>query len=267
MQRLIFIALIIVFCVSFKGLGDTETQQKSFWEAGPELFQSTYKEPGLMKQDGLMWGIFGSYTYRQQLVFKLEGSYSAAKMHYTGATWGGTPITDNKVHDFMWEFRGLTGNERMFHNVTTYTGLGYRYLNDNSSASGSYERESNYYYIPLGVEINNILNANEKRDWIVGAILEYDLFIGGKQISHLSDADPGFNDISNVQDGGYGYRLSLKLRKKSEQVDFVIEPFIRYWSIKESDSVPLNYYGTFCGYGVEPKNNTRELGIIFGLNF
>jgi len=267
MQRLLFIGLIVIFCLTFAGAGDTETQQKSFWELEPELFQATYKEPGVMKQDGVMLGIFGSYTYHHNLIFKLEGSYSAASMHYTGADWAGNPLTDNKVHDFMWEFRGLIGNERVLHKVTTYTGIGYRYLNDNSSTAGSYERESNYYYLPLGVEINNILNTGNKKDWIVEAILEYDFFMGGKQISHLSDADPGLNDISNIQDNGYGYRISLKLQKKTEHADFVIEPFLRYWNIRESEIAELNYYGAFYSYGVEPKNNTTELGVMFGWKF
>ena len=69
--------------------------------------------------------------------------------------------------------------------------------------------------------------------------------------------------MDNRQERGYGARASIKLQKKSDKIDFIIEPFIRYWDIGQSA------LGNVAGLGsvVEPKNYTIEAGIQFVLVF
>jgi hypothetical protein len=247
-----------------------EPAQKPVWEVGVEASSITYEEPGVMEQKGSMLGLFGSYTSYQNPMFRIEGRYSSGTVDYDGATQDGDPLTINNIADYILELRGMVGTElgkRALGNqenktkLYLYGGLGYRYLNDDMSVSdGGYERESNYLYLPIGIE-----TAHNFDNWALGATLEYDIFLIGEQISHFSDIDPGFNDLINEQTKGFGYRYSIKLHSKDEGV--VIETFVRYWDIRKSDKAAITYYGKYADYGYEPKNNSMEIGFRLGLRF
>ncbi|MDO8722670.1 MAG: hypothetical protein Q7J31_10670, partial [Syntrophales bacterium] len=165
------------------------------------------------------------------------------------------------------EIRGLGGYGFPILKATTikpYLGIGYRYLNDDMSGrytstnAFGYERESTYIYSPIGIEVITTL----KNGWSVGAMLEYDYFWEGTQKSHLG-WQPGYYDIENDQEKGYGLRGSVEFRKKGEKLDFLIEPFIRYWNIEDS-KITTDPGGTSWK---EPKNNSTEFGIKFAVKF
>ena len=168
----------------------------------------------------------------------------------------------------MLEFRGLGGYDLLTSKsitITPYTGIGYRYLNDNAHKKyfGGYEREANYIYSPIGMEF--IIDFGT--GWSLREITEYDLFWRGEQKSHLSNVDPGLNDASNRQNKGFGFRGSLTLQKKGKTVDVEVGPFIRYWNIKESKTDILTYYGTPVDYVIEPKNKSTEIGVFCAIKF
>jgi len=242
--------------------------QKHTWELGPEISYIEYKEPSLMKDEGLMYGIVGSYIYHNKLMLKAEGRFSYGQVDYLSPISG----TMNNIDDYILEFRGLAGydfpvSKASF--LTPYAGIGYRYLKDDSSgkvaSTGAlgYERESNYIYSPIGVKFI----ADLKKGWSMGAMVEYDIFWWGQQISHLSDVHPAYNDPKNRQTSGYGIRGSLELQKKFKKVDFAIEPFIRYWNIKESKHTDLTLYGVRIDEVWEPKNQSTEYGINLVVRF
>jgi hypothetical protein len=232
-----------------------------------EISSIKYEEPGLMEEKGMMYGIVGSYAYHNDLMLKVEGRFSYGKVDYEGATWGGTPVSANNIGDYLFDFRGLIGYDFAVLNATAltpYIGFGYRYLNSNSHKDpGFYERKSNYIYIPIGVEA--VTNLNNGWSW--GAAIEYDFFLWGKQKSYLSDLLPGFNDVENRQNKGYGLRGSINFVKKGEKVGFIIEPFIRYWNIKESKHSALTFYGTYVTDVWEPNNESTEIGCNLGVRF
>jgi hypothetical protein len=238
------------------------------FEFGPELSYIQYEEPDVMKEKGMMYGIGASYAYHNKLMLKGEGKFSFGFLDYEGSTWGGTPLTINNIPNYMWEFRGLIGYDFAVFKATTitpYLGLGYRYLNDNSQqkSSSGYKRESNYLYCPIGIEaVTNFNNG-----WSMGAAIEYDVFLWGKQKSHLSDIDPGFNLVENDQNTGYGIRGSIKFIMKAGKIDFILEPFIKYWNISESKVADVTYYGAYLTSVVEPKNNSSEIGCKFVVKF
>ncbi len=253
--------------VSFIKEDDLNRKKHSF-SVGTEISYIKYDEPGLMENKGEMYGLVFSYAYHNKLMTKIEGKFSYGEVNYEGSTWDGTPLTIKRIPDFMVELRALLGydfkaNESI--TISPYSGVGYRYLQDNSQDrySGGYERESNYIYIPAGVETVARLGGG----WSVGATAEIDIFIWGRQISYLSDADSGYNDIENEQMKGYGARGSVFIAKKFEKVGFVIEPFIRYWNIRESMDADVVYDGYIEGYGVEPNNNSTEIGCKLAITF
>lgn len=258
------------------------------FELGYEMSNIVYKEPNVMRENGLMYGVSGSFIYygwipllpfnyyawlptlpedrnKSKSMVKLEGKFSTGQMDYRNSG------TIDDIRDYIVEVRALVGPVFYKEKIATipYLGLGYRYLNDDSggkiSSTGAYgyERESNYYYIPIGANLITDLNYG----WFLEVNTEFDIFLGGRQISHFSDVVPSYNDLSNDQKDGYGLRGSLKIRKGFKTVDFIIEPFIKYWNIKKSDISNLTYNNVIIGYGYEPKNNSTEYGIKLAMRF
>ncbi len=253
-------------------------QQNQMWELGVEISHITYKEPDVMEQKGMMYGIVGSYASRslarqtakgiEKWMLKFEGRLSFGQVDYDGSLDDGTPYTTEDINDCILEGRLLIGYDFPAGEAaifTPYAGLGYRYLYDGMSKdSAGYDRESNYLYSPIGIETMIQLQKN----WSIGAALEYDIFWHGWQITHYEDINPLIDTLENDQESGYGVRGSVKIQKKNKNLDLVIEPFIRYWSIKRSKNSDITILGTYIiGYGWEPENNSTEIGCRLALKF
>jgi len=263
---------ILIACFIFIGTGNVfaELLPEHIFKVGPEISYIKYKEPGLMEDKGVMYGISASYTYHNKqnmLMLGLEGIGSYGEVDYEGATIIGTPVTVENIPDYLFEFRGLIGTDFPVKAsyITFYTGIGYRYLNDDSheKSAGGYERESNYLYSPMGLKII----APLEKDWSFGATAEFDIFWNGTQKSHVEDIDNGFNTVENDQDKGYGLRGSVSFQKKLNNLWIEIEPFIRYWNIEQSDPEVLKFNGIPVVNVVEPKNHSTELGVMLLIAF
>ena len=274
MKKLIILTIYFILIGSLNSFAEPEQEpnQKSkpeyTWEVGTDISHIKYEEPGIMKEEGIMHGIIGSYTYNcSHVVLKAEGRYSYGQVDYDGRLSDGTPYTVDNINDYMLELRGLVGYDFSILEVATlipYIGLGYRYLNDNLACDpAGYERESNYFYSPIGIETV----ASLKNGWSIGVILEYDYFWKGIQKSALSDFNSNYSDLENDQDDGYGCRGSMRFEKKLNEVDLVIEPFIRYWNIARSDDATITYAGAVWGHGWEPENESTEYGIKIAAQF
>ena len=260
--------LALTICFMFVGVGSlsaqTETStllKKHTFEVGHEISYRTYREPDVMKEKGIMYGLVGSYAYHSKIMLKAEGRGSVGWVDYSNSG----KIDD--IRDYLLEVRGLGGYDFSIPNlgfITPFIGIGYRYLNDDSSGEVSttgalgYKRESNYFYSPIGISfITGLWNG-----WSFGATIEYDYFWWGKQKSHLSDV-PGYYDISNRQKKGDGFRGSIIIQERFKKIDFKAEPFIRYWNIKKSE-ITVDPVGDSW---IEPKNKSTEIGIMLGVRF
>jgi len=219
-----------------------------------------------MKETGMMYGLEGSYTYRNNIMLKVEGMASLGELDYKNSG------TLDNIPDRAFESRALLGYDLSVMEksiLTPYFGFGYRYLNDDSSGkitsdgSAGYNRVNHRLYSPVGME----WTMRMENEWSIGATAEYDLFWWGRQLSYLSDVNPSFGDVKNTQKKGYGLRGSIKLQKNTEKIDYLIEPFIRYWNMSQSNNANVTYSGTIVGTGYEPKNDTTELGVNFGVKF
>ena len=259
--------LILTLCLQFCGVAFSfaEPFKKHNWEIGPEVSYIRYEEPDVMEEKGIMYGLEGSYTYHDNWMFKVEGDGMYGQVDYTSANSGSV----DSIPDFKFEIRGLAGYDFPVGQtayLTPYLGLGYRYLNDDSSGklsstgAAGYERESNYFYTPIGLQAVTELNSN----WSLGFNAEYDHLWFGKQISHLGDAVPDDGTVRNDQKDGWGLRGSVQLKKKGETMDFLAEPYVRYWSIEESDTA-VSTTGVIEGW--EPKNKSTEIGMKLAVSF
>jgi hypothetical protein len=236
---------------------------------GPEVYSFNYKEPGYIEEEGIFYGIRFGYTVHDIVpsvptesqsdrgaMYRAEGRFAFGQVDYDGELMDGTPYRVNNIDDFTFEGRFLLGADILNEDTlsTLYSGIGYRYLNDDLSFDpAGYERESKYLYVPLGYQFDN----SHKAGWSFGFGAEFDFFIVGNQRSHLSDFDPTYPDIDNRQNDGYGYRASVRFRHKSKDAIFVVEPFFRYWDIDDSD---MKYIGDDT-YLIEPANETTEIGV------
>ena len=231
-------------------------------EIGPEAYYFKYEEPGLMEDTGMFYGAVIGYTYRGWVptspgkapsqskgMIRAEGRCAFGRVDYDGQLMDGTPYKIDNIDDYVVETRLLFGADAQDGDrlTTFYTGIGYRYLNDDSSSDpAGYERESNYVYLPLGCQVGCSLRDG----WSWGGTAEFDLLLLGNQRSHLSDV--GLFDVDNSQKKGIGCRGSIRFQQKNKNRVFIIEPFIRYWDIGKSEVSSLGY---------EPANETIETGI------
>lgn len=233
------------------------------WELAPEVYHFTYKEPNVMKDTGMMYGITGSYAYHNNVMLKIEGRGAWGKVDYSSEDSGST---DN-ISDFTFEARLLAGYDiplSSFSVLTPYIGFGYRYLYDDfgghttTAGRAGYDRASNYYYSPVGIMSLHSLG----KGWSIGATAEYDVFWRGRQKSYMSDV-PGYDNITNDQNRGYGARGSLLVQKSGKDFSILFEPFIRYWNISTSDATTDRAGRVWY----EPDNNTTEAGARIGIRF
>lgn len=236
-------------------------------ELGLGFSYITYKEPDLnMEEKGPMFGIAGSYTYHNQLMVKLEGIGSFGSLDYSSPSG---ELED--ISNYMLEGRILLGYDfspaKAFM-LSPYVGFGYRYLNDDSSGkitsrgARGYQRESNYYYSPIGL----MAWAELGQGWVMKITAEYDYFWKGKQKSHLEDAAAGAPTVTNRQNDGYGLRGSVRFEKSYGRAGFALEPFIRYWRIADSEIEYFDFGGSRIAV-YEPENTSTEFGILFSFVF
>jgi len=127
-----------------------------------------------------------------------------------------------------------------------YAGLGYRHLKDYLSAAGSggYDRQNQLFYAPVGYTINNSDSSSIK--------LQYNFLIEGTQFSELSQI-PGYGDLTNVQNEGFGLDLSYILSGGGWEI------FTKYWNIEDS-TTNSSTGSKWIITGMEPLNETFEIG-------
>ncbi|MGD1042450.1 MAG: hypothetical protein ABR913_05230 [Sedimentisphaerales bacterium] len=273
-------AMLLIVCLAFVSVAIAEEQpvnllkslQRSSWEIGPDAYYFQYKEPD-MKETGYFYGVQAAYTYREWVpmfptdeagikwMARIEGRFDWGVVNYDGgvtdpSTGASTPYSYDNIRDTTGEFRLLFGPDFPKATVvdTIYSGLGDRFLYDSKSGDpASYDRQSHYLYLPVGVKTLRNFAGN----WLISANAEFDLLLMGRQSTDLKDF--GFGTIHNRQNSGYGIRGSVGFEHPGKDIDVSIEPFVRYWNIAKSEVDPSG--------GYEPKNNTTELGLDFIFRF
>lgn len=263
---LVVLAFIFLFSAS---ICQAESLPRRSFQFGPEIYHFVYEEKSLrVKDQGTFLGLRGSYTHHtdSHWMFRVEGAAAWGDVDYSS---GSTGSIDN-IQDSEYETRFLAGYDfiddynRMY---TVYSGFGWRRLNDDGGGTVSttgahgYDRQSNYYYLPLGVEGSEVF----ENGWTIGGTFEGDFIVSGTQKSDLSSAISTYSDVSNDQNEGWGLRGSLKFTKNTPNYDFLIEPFFRMWRVDNSEVSTITVSGVATGYGTEPENETTEYGLNLSL--
>lgn len=236
---------------------------RSGLEVGAQVAGYEYLEPDIAKLSGNRLGIVGNGTLENEwgdfARIELRESFGRLKYEGSGSKTG--------VPDLILEARVLVGRDWIGSSasLTTYLGLGYRYLFDDlrgnsSTGAAGYRRYSNYLYAPVGFTTRFRLGDG----WVLAPTLEADVFLLGKQISKLSDTGiAGLIDVTNTQHSGRGHRVSLML----ERDRWAFGAWTHYWHIAKSDVQSAGVAGGNAITGVEPENYTRESGVELRYRF
>jgi hypothetical protein len=259
---------------------------KHDFSLGIEVMKYFYKEPNIRqdiysRQFGAVWmdnmgylfGFNGSYrlTWQDQLFVQPEGRILYGKSNYrTGRKEKVWSTTKREEPTLLYETRLLAGGRIPLIDKLTlspYTGIGYRFKNDDSekvkTSRGNilgYYRKSNYVYVPLGAYIDYVINDT----WSVSLKGEYDWMIKGWQYSRSK------RNGSKVlkQPNGYGLKGEVSVSYVYNKIKFSLSPYIHYWNIRNSKRTPVWSYIENCmAYPREPYNVTFESGMRLGIAF
>ena len=176
-----------------------------------------------------------------KISYNVEGSFG--NVTYTQYTGAGT-----HTHNY-WTIQ-TEGLYALPYNF--YAGVGYRYLKDYLSAGGSggYDRQNQLVYLPVGYTFNNSDNSSVK--------LQYNFLMEGSQFSELSQI-PGYGDLTNVQNDGFGLELSYTFLDPGSDTSGW-EIFTKYWNIEDS-TTNTSSGSKWIITGMEPLNETYEIGV------
>jgi hypothetical protein len=212
-----------------------------------ELYEEFTPAGGkIMQEDASMQGLRVNVTRHidaaSEVTVGLE--YARGKAEYTGAYMGGN-YGDLQVGGLSRQLFDVTGAYGFrFHEMpdTTFSaGMGYRRLVDNlqEAGAGGYKRVNNLIYATLGVE-----HAFKGQAWTISPGLRHKHLLRGDQFSDL------LGGITVDQKGGSGSEVYVSF---AHQSGLVLTPYVRLWSIKDSEVSPQGLN--------EPRNKTREIGI------
>jgi hypothetical protein len=235
------------------------------FSAGLVVGYMDYKEPGLMREYGPLYGVGGSYTRFTDATFqwRFEGELVTGRLLYDGGNFSGARYT-KPTTDWIIDVRALAVLNNApppAWSVSLYAGLGFRDLNDKIEGSGSYNRNISYLYLPLGMRVEGGLAPK----WSLSFSGELDIMPYGTVISSLSEVDPNAPDIVN-HNSGLGGRLTATLHKDMGRFDGHISFIYKKWKVDQSDEVPITINGS-PGTLSEPENEFDFFGATVGADF
>lgn len=261
MKNCLLIALVAGILVLAPAAGAGLVKDVDF-ELGAEIGDFHYRESHFMREDGMQYGLYGALALRaaHPWYFQFYISGVGGDITYDGgysSIWGYSDLKGD-TSNFIFNFRSLGGYviEIDSLRVLLYTGLGYRYLeNDLRDLETSwflrglgYLREQTYLYLPLGGEV--VFPVSADGSWCLGLRSEFDWMFYGYNVS-------GGTKLDNQK--GWGFRVSpFLLWALDENVTFKLELFAEYWKIDDSD---VN-----AGF-IEPENASNYYGGRLGMIF
>ena len=237
-------------------LGNNQGSRISFSSAAG-YYQ--YKEPEIkpipmsIKGPSLSFNLDYQYTYTNNIVLMLNSDFGFVYGKYDGSLMDGTPASLDS-NSFILGISPRLGYQfylpKYSLRLVQFIGLGYRYLhNDTSNHPNGYLRQSNYFYLSIG-----FIFEYEYKDWLWQSTIEFNNLIEGIQYSGHPI------DVTNKQDSGFGINGNILMGRDMGHVTWLIGPYIKYWNIKDSDSVGLTE-------AYEPANNTVDIGLVLRFIF
>jgi hypothetical protein len=265
-----------------KESSNTGSPWKNDFSLGVEVQKYYYKEPDIQQQPyqlmatwmddtAYLFGINGSYrlTWKESFFVQPEGRLLYGKEDYRTGEKDTRFYTKKKTPVWLIEPRLVAGRKikltpNLF--ISPYTGIGYRFKNDDSEEvkcnDGTllgYYRKSNYVYMPCGTYVDYIINDT----WSISLKGEYDLLLKGWQYSRtLTSTSTIFK-----QKNGYGLKGEISVAYQHNKLKFSVSPYINYWNIRNSKRSYVWDRDVGGWNSREPYNVTFESGMRLGVSF
>jgi hypothetical protein len=235
---------------------------KYFFDAGLDLRDYAYEEPGFVKHSGFLYGVWasliaktdwGTFGFDSSVNYGNSLNYDGSICEINSGVMTCSPYSTSKQQDLITKSTGY-----VYLPVSEFfrfrTGAGFRYLSDSVPEAGFYLRTGVWFYIPAGIEITDDSNSNYR--WKYS--LTYNYVAAGGIKSNLSEVSSRYSDVYMPQTG-YGTDFSVQLRY---QIRYVIGAFYETWNLNISDEV-----ATGGDVFHEPANQSRVIGLRFGFDF
>ena len=255
MPYALFLLLLLV-CISSK----SQTQLAIF--VSDFNYEERENSHFIMAEDATILGVSVAMSGKTNtLHYHLDTSLQYGEMDYSSANTGSMSGYNNSIFNV----HGVIGKSIPLHSQRTlvpYVGLGYRLLISDaegkrtSTGHYGYFREQAYWYIPLGVTLENTVIL---ADWRISATLEYDFLLRGNNSTDLTSI--GGPALSFKQRDGYGAQAELAFQHGA----ITLAPFIKYWSIAASDTATAIFNNNPVVF-VEPENTSIEYGLAIQLD-
>jgi hypothetical protein len=148
-----------------------------------------------------------------------------------------------------------------------YVGIGARALDDYSggrranTGEAGYDRTITYSYVPVGAAA--VFELPRATLALYG---QYNAIVGGRSRSELGDVDPELPTVEVGLDRGHGVELGAKLTTAAGRGRIGVQPFLRTWKLRRSESFTASEDGGQIEF-FEPPNRTWELGLRFVYGF
>ena len=248
-----------------------QDRKSIFFDIGPEIEYYEYREPGIMKEYGGLFGGYASFTaftMDQSLFLQAFGSIAGGTLTYDGGTYGGDPLTLD-TPNILYNFRALVGpnfgGEKA--SLLPFSGFCIRLIDDDLKRNyeWGYRRQTTYFYSPIGFEL-----STRSMLWSFGVKGEFDIFwLGLNNNRDFPTSDRSREDVNLTQDPFTGFGLQgsfFACAQVNRYLYITIEPFVRYWDVKKSSEKNiLTDAGNLTVY--EPDNNTLVYGVRCGMGW
>jgi len=228
--------------------------------------------PDKSTEKGWLPSVHGSYEYVKpsKYYFKVFGEYASANITYDGSTQDGTPVSFDNSRNAILQVEADAG---VIFDVTTnfhlipYTGLGFKYWQRGEAQTtnrvASYREDYSWAYVPVGVKFSVPIAKN----WNLGGTAAAHIMFAGKMTAKMSDAIPGWSDMSFDLGAKMGWYFDLPLTyRASRDVCVSVTPFYEVSSIGKSNEVPAVVNGVNIGTAYEPASNTKQYGLRIGVS-
>lgn len=226
------------------------------------LDQWKYEEPGLMQDSGLLYGI--NYAFKDvsgSFYYEANLEYLMGKTEYDGALNNGTPyVHDSNNRILMGQlWAGVQSDQGSFGFIPKVGILFRRLVDQDDEASGDYQRDQDYFAIPVGLDL--IFPTGTGRLALTGFVT---LAFKGVNKTHFEDVG-GANNPKFDQDDGRGFEAGISYLQGQWHGGF----FVRTWKVDDSDTELVTFPANpaFDGQYLEPENETLSFGFKGGVAF
>lgn len=258
------------FFLMLTSLGALATQRAQAdggsYSVGGEYLRDRYLEDSLgVDVHSNLGSVTGSYTYEGDGAFgSVEGRYSQGTSDYKSPSG-----VLNGNRQLEGEMRVIAGVSLPLIRGTLkpYAGLGERLFFDRgkgtvtNTGALAYDRHISQMYIPIGAFLQF-----QAGNWTFTPRGEFDLLLHGRVNTHLGVL--GGTDISNKQHSGQGWRGEFMVGQQYKSFGWEAGPFIRYWSVRESDAALIALLpNNMALFGVEPQNTRLQAGGTLRITF